>query len=173
MVRPDGHRQHRDAEGRGDQADVAEDRLAAEDRQDLRHDAEERQGDDVDLRVAEEPEQVLPQDRAAVRRVEHVGTEDPVGLQREQGPREDREHHDHEHAGDQRVPHEDRHPEHRHAGRAHADDGGDEVDATEDRAETGHPEAHDPEVAADARAADGVGERRVGEPAEVGGARTA
>ena len=67
------------------------------------------------------------------------------------------------------VPDEDRHPEHRHAGRAHADDRGDEVDATEDRAETGHPEAHDPEVTTDAGAAYGVRQRRVGEPAEVGG----
>ena len=41
---------------------------------------------------------------------------------------------------------------------------------TEDRAETGHPEAHHPQVAADARRADRVGQRRVREPAEVGGA---
>ena len=55
-------------ERRADQADVAEDRLAAEHRQDLGDDAEERQRDDVDLGMAEEPEQVLPQDRAAVGR---------------------------------------------------------------------------------------------------------
>ena len=51
-----------------DQALVAEDRLAAEHREDLGGDAEERQREDVDLGVPEEPEQVLPQDRAAVRR---------------------------------------------------------------------------------------------------------
>ena len=67
---------------RDDQALVAEDRLAAEHRDDLGDDAEERQRDDVDLGVAEEPEQVLPQDRAAVGRVEDVRAEVPVGLQR-------------------------------------------------------------------------------------------
>ena len=153
-----------------DQPDVPEDRLAAEDRQDLGDDAEERQRDDVDLGMAEEPEQVLPQDRPAVRRVEHVGAEQPVGLEREQRAGQDRERDQHEQRRDERVPDEDRHPEHRHAGRAHADDRGDEVDRTEDRAQTGHPETHDPQVAADAGRADAVGERRVGEPAERGGA---
>ena len=152
VVRPHGDRQDRDAERRADQADVAEDRLAAEHREDLGDDAEERQRDDVDLGVAEEPEQVLPQDRAAVGGVEDVGAELPVGLEREQRAGEDRERDQHEQAGDQGVPDEDRHPEHRHAGRAHADDRGDEVDRTEDGAETGHPQAHDPQVAADARA---------------------
>jgi hypothetical protein len=42
-------------------------------------------GDDVDLGIAEEPEQVLPQDRPAVGRVEHVRPEVPVGDQPEQG----------------------------------------------------------------------------------------
>ena len=154
VVRPHGDREDRDAERRADQADVAEDRLAAEHRQDLGDDAEERQRDDVDLGVAEEPEQVLPQDRPAVRGVEDVGAEQPVGLEREQRAGQDRERDQHQQAGDQRVPDEDRHPEHRHAGRAHADDRGDEVDRTEDRAETGHPQAHDPQVAADAGRAD-------------------
>ena len=67
-----------------------------------------------------------------------------------QAGREDRERDQHEHARDQRVPDEDRHPEHRHAGRAHREDRGDEVDGTEDRAETGHPQPHDPEVTPDA-----------------------
>ena len=48
-----------------------------------------------------------------------------------------------------------------------ADDRGDEVDRAEDRAETGHPQAHDPQVAADARRADRVGQRGVGGPAEA------
>ena len=96
--------------------------------------------------------------------------ESSVGLQREQGAGEHRERDQHQQAGDHRVPDEDRHPEHRHAGRAHADDRGDEVDRTEDGAETGHPQTHDPQVAADAGRAYGVRQRRVGEPAEVGGA---
>jgi hypothetical protein len=66
VVGPYGDREDRDAEGRANEADVAEDRLAGEDRQDLGDDAEERQRDDVDLGVTEEPEQVLPQDPAAM-----------------------------------------------------------------------------------------------------------
>ena len=55
---------------------VPEQRLAGEHREDLGDHAEERQGDDVHLGVAEEPEQVLPQDRRpAGRRVEEVGAE--------------------------------------------------------------------------------------------------
>ena len=42
--------------------------LRREDRQDLAHHPERGQDDDVDLRVAEEPEQVLPQDRVAADR---------------------------------------------------------------------------------------------------------
>jgi hypothetical protein len=131
-----------------DQRLVAEDRLAAEDREDLGHDAEERQRDDVHLRVAEEPEEVLPQDGASVGRVEHLGVEDPVEAEPEQGGGEDGEGHDHEDRGDQRVPGEDRHAPHRHAGGAHGDDGGDEVHRAEDGAEARHAEPEDPQVSA-------------------------
>ena len=44
---------------------VAEDRLAREHRQDVRRDAHGGQDQDVDLGVAEEPEQVLPEQRLA------------------------------------------------------------------------------------------------------------
>ena len=55
---------------------VAEQRLAREDRQDLRHDAHGRQDQDVHLGMAEEPEEVLPEQRvAACRRVEEVRVE--------------------------------------------------------------------------------------------------
>ncbi len=72
--------------------------------------------------------------------------------------------------GHQDVPGEDRHPEHRHPGCAHADHGGDHVDPAEDGAQTGDGQAHDPQVAAGAGRVDGVGQRGVGGPAEVGGA---
>ena len=42
---------------------VAEQRLAGERRQDLRHEAERRQDQDVDLGVSEDPEQMLPEQR--------------------------------------------------------------------------------------------------------------
>ncbi len=49
---------------------VSEDRLAAEDRNDLATDTEERQGQNIDLRMAKEPEQVLPEDRTTIFRCE-------------------------------------------------------------------------------------------------------
>ena len=49
-------------------------------------------------------------------------------------------------------------------------DRGDEVDATEDRAEPGDDETHDPHVATDTGRVRRVRQRRVGVPAEVGGA---
>ncbi len=55
-------------------------------------------------------------------------------------------------------------------GRAHAHDRRDEVDAAEDGAEAGDGEADDPEVGAVARGVERVRQRRVGEPAEAGGA---
>ena len=68
----------------------------------------------------------------------------------------------------QDVPGEDRHPEHRHARCAHADHRGDHVDPAQDGAQTGDDQAHDPQVTTGPGAVDGVGERGVGRPAEVG-----
>jgi hypothetical protein len=131
-----------------DQSFVAEQRFAAEHREDLADDAEERECDDVDLGVAEEPEQVLPQDHAAVGRVEHVRPEPAVGQQSEQGGGEDREGDQDEDAGDQDVPGEDRHPEHGHARRAQAHHGGDHVDRAEDGAQAADEQSRDPQVRA-------------------------
>ena len=86
VVRPHRDRQRRDRDRRVDQRLVAEDRLAAEHREDLGDDAEERQRDDVDLGVTEEPEQVLPEDHAAVGRVVDVGAE-ARGRRRARGAR--------------------------------------------------------------------------------------
>jgi hypothetical protein len=136
VVRPHTEGQHPDQDRRRYQPFVAEHRLAAEHRNDLGDDAEERQRDDVHLGVTEEPEQVLPQHRPAGRHVEDMRTEHPVGGQREQRRRQEREHHDDQQAGDEDVPREDRQPEHRHAGCAQRQDGGDDVDGAEDGAQT-------------------------------------
>jgi hypothetical protein len=65
--------------------------LRLNDRHDLADDAEERQGDDVDLRVPEEPEEVLPEHRPAVVDIEDVRAEPPIGTQPEQRRRQHRE----------------------------------------------------------------------------------
>ncbi len=66
---------------------VAEDGLAAEDGQDLRGDAHRRQDHDVDLGVAEEPEEVLPEEQlpAAGVRPRLAGNDHPR-REEERGP---------------------------------------------------------------------------------------
>ena len=168
VVRPHRQRQGADGEGREDHALVAEQRLAAEHRDDLADDPEERQGDDVDLGVAEEPEQVLPQHGAAVLPAVDQRPQVPVGQHRHQRRGQDREGQQDQHAGDQGGPDEDRHPEQRHARRPQAHDRGDEVDPTEDRAQPGDGQPGHPEVAAGTRRVRDVRQRRVGGPPEIG-----
>src|SRR5206468_2458635 len=71
---------------------VAEDRLAAEDGQDLGGDAHGRQDQDVDLRMAEVPEEVLPEQRlAAATRPEPAGDERAVEQEHRDARGEDRQ----------------------------------------------------------------------------------
>ena len=146
VVRPHGNRQGTDGHRGEHQTLVTEDRLAGEDRDDLAGDAEERQSQDVDLRMPEEPEQVLPQDRATIGWVEDHCPEVPVDESHDERSSKDGEGQQHENAGDEDRPREQRHAEHRHAGCTHAEDGRDEVDATEDRAQAAHRQTEEPQV---------------------------
>ena len=67
VVSPHGVAQAADRGHAGDEHLGAEERLAREGRQDVRDDAEARQDRDVDLGMAEEPEEVLPEHRRAAR----------------------------------------------------------------------------------------------------------
>ena len=60
VVRPHAEADEADRNGRGRHRFVAEDHLARKDRNHFRDHAEGRQDQDVDLGMAEEPEQVLP-----------------------------------------------------------------------------------------------------------------
>ena len=169
VVRPHRDRERCDAEGGEDQALVAEDGFAAEDREDFGDDAEERERDDVDLGMAEEPEQVLPEHRSPGRRVEHVTTEVSIEGQPGQRGREGRERQQYQHRGHEYVPGEDRHPEHRHAGCAQAHHGGDEVDRTQDRAQAGQDQTQYPQVGTDTGGMQCARQWGVGGPSEVRG----
>ena len=82
VVRPPDKADHADGDHGVDHAEVAEDRLVAERRDHVADDPERRQDHDVDLGVAEEPEQVLEQHRvAAAGRVEERGAEIAVADQ--------------------------------------------------------------------------------------------
>ncbi len=76
MVRPHDEAQNAGGPGGVQNRPVSEQFLARKHREDFRHDSHRRQQHDVHFRVAEEPEQVLPQQRiaAATRIVEAVPT---------------------------------------------------------------------------------------------------
>ena len=169
VVRPHQQAEEGDAGGgRGDRL-VAEDRLAGEHRQDLGEDAERGQHEDVDLGVAEEPEQVLPQQRrAALGRVEERRPEVAVQQQHRhrRGQRGERDHD--QVRVDQDRPHEQRDAAPAHAGRAHVVDRGDEVDRAEHRRQAGEVDHVDPRVLAAGRRVLLRRQRQVGEPAGLG-----
>ena len=123
----------------------------AEDRQDLAHHAHRREDDDVDLRVAEEPEEVLPEDRVA----SGVGVEEAAAVvavdeERDHAGRQDRRGEQDQGGGDEHRPDQDRHPEEGHPRRPHLEDGGDEVDRSEDRGGPDQEQADEPQVGPDA-----------------------
>src|SRR5581483_11445756 len=75
MVRPYDEAQCPDGHDGPDHHAIAEDVLARMDADQIGNDAESRQRNDVDFRMAEEPEQVLEQDRAAtaiLRQLSHL-----------------------------------------------------------------------------------------------------
>src|SRR5205085_2151889 len=65
VMRPNHEADHADGDHCIGHAEIAEDRLAREGRDDLARHAEARKDQDVDFRMAEEPEQMLEQDRIA------------------------------------------------------------------------------------------------------------
>ena len=79
VVRPDAEAQDRDGDRRSRHERVSEDGLAREDWHHLRDHAEGREGHDVDLRVTEAPEKMLPHERrTALRGQEQMRAEEPV-----------------------------------------------------------------------------------------------
>ena len=150
VVRPHEHAEERDAGGRRRDRLVAEDRLAREHRQDLGEDPERGQHEDVDLGVAEEPEQVLPQQRRpSLRRDRRSASRScgPAAASSTVAASERQREHDQVRV-DQDRPHEQRHAAPAHAGRAHVVDRRDEVDRAEDRRQAGEVDHVDPRVLA-------------------------
>ena len=147
---------------------VPEQRFAAEGGYHFGHDTHGRQNQDVDLGVAEEPEQVLPQDRvAAGGGIEEVGAELPVGGKFDEGHGDDGEGQHQQDAGNQGHPHEHRHTHQGHSGArilmmvtTNVETGGQRCDAQQLQAER-------PEVQAFANAERRGGEVSIGEPAGI------
>ena len=106
-----------------------------------------RQDHDVDFGVAEEPEQVLVEDRvAAAGGIEERRAEVAVGQQHGDGAGQDGQRQQQQERGHQHRPGEQRHLVQRHARRAHVQDRGDEVDRAQDRRRAGQMQRQDAEV---------------------------
>ena len=168
VVRPDAQADEADAHRCRHHGRIAEDGLAREDRNDLVDKGEGRQDEDVDLRMAEDPEEVHPQHgRAAGLRIEEVRAEIAVerqhdlrGGQRADGDKDQARHH-------QVEPDQQRHAAHLHALAAHAEDGGDNVQRGADGADAAEENRQRPVVGAVAGREDLRGERRIGKPADI------
>ena len=121
---------------------IAEDRFAREDRNDLVGEGERRQHQDVDLGMAEDPEEVHPENGgAAGLGVEEVGAEIAVERQHDLrgGQRADG---DEDHAADDEIePDQQRHAAQLHARAAHAENGGDDVERGADGADAAEQDA--------------------------------
>jgi hypothetical protein len=167
VMRPDEETDHTRGDGRVHDRPVAEQFLAREHRDDLGDDAHRREQHDVDLRMAEEPEEVLPEDRVTAgprvveSRAEHLVEQqhDRAGDQwTDRGHEEDARDHNH--------PHDNRHVEHPHAGRPRIHRGRHEIDAAKQERREFERDGDDPERGAVSRQViRGLGrQRRVGRP---------
>ena len=115
-------------------AEIAENGLLREGRNDVADNAEARQNHDVHFRVTEEPEEVLVEDRVAtIRWIEERGAEVAIGQKHRDRAGENRERQKEQEGGNKKRPSKERHLVHRHARCAHVQDRGDEVDRTKDR----------------------------------------
>ena len=113
---------------------VAEDRLARERRKDIRGRAHRGQDEDVHLRMAKEPEKVLPQQRlAASFGEEEAGAEHAIEQEHRQGRRENRQREQKQDGGNEERPDDQRHAKIGHPGRPHVDDCRDIVDGAHQR----------------------------------------
>ena len=169
VMHPQAEGQHAGRDRRHHQRQVAEHRPAREGRQDRGDHADRRQEDDVDLRVAEEPEQMLPQQHvAAFGRIEEMRADQAVEDQRRAGHHDRRHRQDDGKGGDQHRPDEQRHAVERHAGGALLEHRDDDLHRHRERRDLGEGDHLRPDVGALADAVLRPGQRHVGEPADIG-----
>ena len=149
VMRPHAEADESDAHRCRHHRRIAEDRLAREDGDDLVGEGEGRQHQDVDLGMAEDPEEVHPENgRAAGLGIEEVRAQIAVEHQHDlrRGERADG---DEDQAGhDQVEPHQQRHAAQLHAGAAHADDRGHDVERGADGADAAEQDRERPVVGA-------------------------
>ncbi|KWT73912.1 hypothetical protein APY03_5763 [Variovorax sp. WDL1] len=169
VVDPEREAHEPDAGERGHDRAIGHQPGARERRDHHRNHARGRQEDDVDLRMPEEPEQVLPQQRVAAAPCDEEGPVEGALYLQQRGRCDHRRKGEDDHQRrHQHGPGEDWHAHQRHAGRAREQDADDELDGARDSRDLDEADAQQPPV----RAASGrellAGERRVHEPAAIG-----
>ena len=169
VMGPNAHADETDGDSGADHDGIAEDGLAGEDGDDFRSEGKTGDDQDVDLRVAENPEEMHPQDGgAASLSVKEVRAEETIESEHHLGGRKGRNDDEHQASRDQVEPGQKRHLAEGHAGTTEAKDGGNKVDAGADAAEPGNEEAERPEICAVAQGKGLCRERGVRKPANVG-----
>ena len=140
-------------------------------RHDHRDERDRRQEDDVDLGVAEDPEEVLPEQRvAAAARIEERPAEGALELEQHRAGDERRKREEHHERRHEHVPGVERHQVEPHARRPAAQHADDQLHGGGDRRDFDEREAEQPDVGADVGLI-AAGERRVHEPAALAARR--
>ena len=133
VVRPDNERQNRNRRCGVHHGRITKQFLAGKCGNDVADDAESRQDHDVDLRVSEEPKDVLVHHRVATAsRVEEGGAEVAVGQCHGDRASQHRHHSDQQISRDQPSPNKHWHLHQSHARGTHIENGHDDVDRTHD-----------------------------------------
>src|SRR5699024_9805020 len=146
---------------------VAEDWLTGEHWNHFGNDAEEWQCNHVHLRVAEEPEQVLPQNRTAVSGVEDVAAKLTVIKNTKCSCEQQWEDQQRQDGSSENRSYEHWQTEHGHARCQHRRSGGEDVDGRKYGTNTRCTNTDDPHVCAYARSVDADRQRHVHGPTEV------
>src|SRR5688572_6179063 len=160
-----------DGEDREDHRAITKHRLTRKRRKDVRRRSHARQDRDVDFRMSEEPEQVLPQYRgtAGVQREVRIGAgkntadvksardeeaRSGYAIEQQQNARAEqhRERKQRQHRGRKPRPASERHAHQRHAFRAHVQKCRNEIERAEQRTDAEDRDADRPEVHAGALA---------------------
>ena len=120
VVRPHAEADEADRDCGGHHGRIAENRFAREDRDDLVGESKGRQHQDVDFRMAENPEEMHPEDGgSAGLRVEEMAAEIAVDRKHDLGGRERADRYEHHEAGNEIKPHQQRHPAQLHTWATH------------------------------------------------------
>src|SRR5690606_17722016 len=147
---PEGEKRHR--HDGNDHRAIADKRMPCKDRDQNGEHSRRRQENDVNLRMAEEPEEVLPEQRIATPlRIKEWQAKRALELQQDRAQNERREGEEHHRANDEHVPREDWHPAKRHARRAYLQNTDDEFHGGADGGDLHEGYAKQPDIRIDTR----------------------